>query len=110
MPRTTRITFHNESAATNASRDTAAGRAQLRNVAAAQREIQQVLSDLARAFEQSPELGDARSVLRVAQANYGDAVNQAIAPVRQSADYKRAAELILSLEAASSRGVTWTIK
>ena len=97
-PRTTRITFHKESASSNASRDTAAGRAALRNVAAAQGEIQRVLNELRRAFEESPELRDARSALRVAQANYQDAVNAALAPARQSAEYKQAAERVLSLE------------
>ena len=51
-------------------RDDPAGRAMLKNVAAAHSEITRVLSDLRRSFEESSELRDARKPLRAAQASY----------------------------------------
>lgn len=99
---TTRIVQHTSSSSSE-SRDDAAGRAMLKNVASAQSEINRVLNELRRDFEQSAELGEARSSLRTAQMNYQDACNVALEPVRTTAAYKQARENILSLE----RKLTW---
>jgi hypothetical protein len=88
----------NSSADSSASHDDAAGRAMLKNVAAAQSEITRVLNDLRHAFEESSELRDARASLRTAQTNYAEACNTALEPVRKAADYRQASENVLTLE------------
>ncbi|MBC8105681.1 MAG: hypothetical protein H7Z14_03755 [Anaerolineae bacterium] len=99
---TTRI-VQRSSSSSSASRDDAAGRAMLKNVASAQSDINRVLNELRRDHEQSAELREARSALRTAQMNYQDACNVALEPVRSSAQYKQARENILTLE----RKLTW---
>lgn len=94
----TTVIVQNEGSSSAASRDDAAGRARLRNVANAQSQINRVLSDLRRAFEESGELRDARSALRTAQMNYQDACNVALEPLRSTGEYKQARENVLTLE------------
>jgi hypothetical protein len=98
VPVTTHIVQRSSSAADRSGSDDAASRALLKNVAAAQGEITHVINDLRNEFEQSQELRDARSALRTAQSNYADAVNAALAPLRDSQAYKEAAERVLTLE------------
>ena len=97
IPVTTHIIQHSSSSS-SASHDDAAGRAMLKNVAAAQGEINRVLNDLRRAFEESAELRDARSALRTAQSNYQDACSVALEPVRKTIEYREASERVLTLE------------
>jgi hypothetical protein len=96
VPVTTRITFHAER--DNSNRDDAAGRAMLRSVASAQSEINRVVTELRKMFEESTELREARLAVQTARANYLDAVNAAVAPLHESAEYKRAAERVNALE------------
>lgn len=97
VPVTTHI-IQKASSPDRTAQDDAAGRAMLKNVAAAQSEITRVINDLRKAFEESPELRDARSALRTAQTNYADAVNAALAPLHQTTEYRAAAEHVFKLE------------
>jgi hypothetical protein len=97
IPVTTRIVQHSSSSS-SVSRDDAAGRAMLKNVAAAQSEINRVLNELRREFEESPELREARSALQTAQSNYQEACAVALEPLRTTIEYKQAAENVLTLE------------
>jgi hypothetical protein len=100
VPVTTHI-VQKTSSANASAHDDVTGRALLRNVAAAQSEITRVINELRSEFENSPELRDARSALRTAQANYNDAVNTALAPALGEPTLRihpRCRELIRSME------------
>ena len=75
-----------------------------RDITELQRQLNRVVNDLRKEFETSADVLEARAMLRKTTADYQEACNTALAPLRETSDYKQLSLEIQQLEDQLSWG------